>query len=177
MERYQHVVISVHFMPCLKLNWSALQSKEFHTLKEFKEILLSLKNSTEEAIIQIDNCQNHKAYHKFHLSRILPLKIKLWFLRKIVVYLVKQFILVLSTKQKHCFPIVLMVSIRGNVSDMLRNGVQGVDSNTTSNQKQIWTGAFRIWIKITLSPDFHMNFTANLTLGWIKRRQLHKHEA
>lgn len=176
MERYQQSVISFHFMPCLKLNWSALQSKEFHTLKEFKEILLSLKNSTEEAIIQIDNCQNHKAYHKFHLSRILPLKIKLWFLRKIVVYLVKQFILVLSTKQKHCFPIVLMASIRGNVSNMLRNGVQGVDSNTTSNQKQIWTGAFRIWIKITLSPDFHMNFTANLTLRWIKRRQLHKHE-
>lgn len=57
MERYQQSVIP--FLSVFKVELSALHAIEFNFLKDFKEILLSLKILTKEAIIQIDNCQKH----------------------------------------------------------------------------------------------------------------------
>ena len=83
-------------------------------------------------------------------------KIKKW-----LMYLKEEFILVLSTEQQHCFSSML---IMGDVSNMLDNRIYRVYSHTTSNKKQIRAGITRFWIEIKVPSHSHVNFTADTTL-------------
>ena len=84
--------------------------------------------------------------------------------RFVILFLEKQFICILCTEYQRCLSSIFALWITGDISNMLYNGLQRVNTTTCSNDKQVWTKITRLRIKVKVSTNSHFNLAANTAL-------------